>query len=153
MKVMAKRLTITIMIFSFALLWSATSMATEVKGIDIIDYGLYKTAFARWQDAPNTRRGEIEIVSAKELIKRTKIIPANIGDEYDLRFLLTGLGVNEILDSGWDPIGAADFTDTGRITITGGVIPEPGSMTMLIGLGVTSLVFYRRRRRRRRGSQ
>ena len=90
MKAMAKRLSITIMIFSFTLLWSATSMATEVKGIDIIDYGLYRTAFAHWQDAPDTRRGEIEIVSAKELIKRTKIIPAETGTEFGIRYVIKG---------------------------------------------------------------
>ena len=58
MKAMIKRLLIASMIFSISLLWSATSIAAEVNSIDIIDYGLYKTTFAHWQQAPDTHRGE-----------------------------------------------------------------------------------------------
>ncbi|NIQ89602.1 MAG: hypothetical protein GWN93_11340, partial [Deltaproteobacteria bacterium] len=76
MKTMIKRLLIASMILSIFLLWSATSIAAEVNSIDIIDYGLYKTTFAHWQQAPDTHRGEIQIVGARELVKRTKMIPA-----------------------------------------------------------------------------
>ena len=59
MKAMIKRWLIASMIFSIPLLWSATSIAADVNSIDIIDYGLYKTTFAHWQQAPDTHQGEI----------------------------------------------------------------------------------------------
>jgi hypothetical protein len=90
MKAMIKRLFIASTIFSIPLLWSATSIAAEVNSIDIIDYGLYKTTFAHWQQAPDTHRGEIQIVGARELIKRTKIIPAKGGAEFGIRYLVNG---------------------------------------------------------------
>ena len=90
MKAMIKRWLIASMIFSIPLLWSATSIAAEVNSIDIIDYGLYKTTFAHWQQAPDTHRGEIQIVGARELIKRTKIIPAKGGAEFGIRYVVNG---------------------------------------------------------------
>ena len=90
MKAMIKRWLIASMIFSIPLLWSATSIAAEVNSIDIIDYGLYKTTFAHWQQAPDTHRGEIQIVGGKELIKRTKIIPAEGGAEFGIRYVVNG---------------------------------------------------------------
>ena len=48
----------------------------------------------------------------------------------------------------WTSITDVDWTDTGTLTVTGGVIPEPGSITMLVGLGLTSLFLYRWRRKR-----
>jgi len=90
MKAMIKRWLIASMIFSIPLLWSATSIAAEVNSIDIIDYGLYKTTFAHWQQAPDTLRGEIQIVGTKELIKRTKIIPAKSGAEFGIRYVVNG---------------------------------------------------------------
>jgi hypothetical protein len=74
---------------------------------------------------------------------------ADIGDQYQVSWLTTGdLGWSAFYDASYDEF-PTDWTDTGTITITGGgVIPEPGSVTMLIGLAVTSLVLYRRRRKR-----
>ena len=75
---------------------------------------------------------------------------ANIGDTYLLEFTgkdSGGVGRSEFWDDSWDkltPQGLVDWTDTGTITIT----PEPGSIVMLVGLGISSLVFYRRRRKR-----
>ena len=90
MKAMVKKFFIASMIFCIPLLWSATSIAAEVNSIDIIDYGLYKTSFAGWQQAPDTHRGEIQMVSAKELIKRTKIIPGKTGTEFGIRYVING---------------------------------------------------------------
>ena len=81
---------------------------------------------------------------------------ADVGDQYQVEFLLdTGLGDTEfwlkIGDDTWQRAslsGDLVWSDTGTITVTGGVIPEPGSITMLVGLAVTSLVLYRRRRKR-----
>jgi hypothetical protein len=65
-------------------------MATEVDSIKIIDFGLYKTTFARWQEAPHTQRGEIQIVGQRELIKRTKMIPGSNNTEFGIRYVVQG---------------------------------------------------------------
>jgi len=90
MKAMIKRWLIASMIFSIPLLWSATSIAAEVSSIDIIDYGLYKTTFAHWQEAPDTHRGEIQMVGEKELIRRTRKVPGKGGTEFGIRYVVNG---------------------------------------------------------------
>ena len=90
MKAMVKRLLTGLMIISFILGWSMASMATEVDSIKIIDFGLYKTTFAGWQEAPDTQRGQIQIVGQRELVKRTKMIPGMDGTEFGIRYLVNG---------------------------------------------------------------
>jgi hypothetical protein len=90
MKTIIKRFLIASLIFSIPLLCSATSIAAEVNSIDIIDYGLYKTTFAHWQEAPDTHRGEIQIVGEKELVKRTRIVPGKGGTEFGIRYVVNG---------------------------------------------------------------
>ena len=90
MKAMVKRLSIGVMIMSFVVGWPMTSMATGVDSIKIIDFGLYKTTFAGWQEAPNTQRGEIQIIGQRELIKRTKVIPGSNGTEFGIRYVVQG---------------------------------------------------------------
>jgi len=65
-------------------------MATEVDNIKIIDFGLYKTTLAGWQEAPDTQRGEIQIIGQRELVKRTKMIPGSSGTEFGLRYVVNG---------------------------------------------------------------
>ena len=90
MKAIIKSFLIASMILSIPLLWAATSIAAEVNSIDIIDYGLYKTTFAHWQEAPDTRRGEIQIVGEKELVRRTRIVPGKGGTEFGIRYVVNG---------------------------------------------------------------
>jgi hypothetical protein len=90
MKAIIKSFLIASMILSIPLLWSATSIAAEVNSIDIIDYGLYKTTFAHWQEAPDTHRGEIQIVGEKELVRRTRIVPGKGGTEFGIRYVVNG---------------------------------------------------------------
>jgi hypothetical protein len=90
MKAIIKSFLIASMILSVSLLWSATSIAAEVNSIDIIDYGLYKTTFAHWQEAPDTHRGEIQIVGEKELVRRTRIVPGKGGTEFGIRYVVNG---------------------------------------------------------------
>ena len=90
MKAIIKSFLIASMILSIPLLWAATSIAAEVNSIDIIDYGLYKTTFAHWQEAPDTHRGEIQIVGEKELVRRTKIVPGKGGTEFGIRYVVNG---------------------------------------------------------------
>jgi hypothetical protein len=70
---------------------------------------------------------------------------ADIGDTYIVSFgdlsemyILSGGSLQAVTDDDW--------SDTGTITISD--IPEPGAMTMLLGLGVCGLILYRRRRKR-----
>ena len=90
MKAMVKRLTIGLMVVSFALCWPMTSMATGVDSIKIIDFGLYKSSFAGWQNAPETHRGKIQIVGQRELLKTTKMIPLCDGSEFGIRYVVKG---------------------------------------------------------------
>ena len=78
------------MVVLFALCWPMASMATEVASIKIIDFGLYKTSFAGWQEAPDTQRGKIEIIGQRELVKRTKMIPGSDGTEFGIRYVVNG---------------------------------------------------------------
>ena len=87
---MIKRLITGCVIISFVVGWPLASMATEVDNIKIIDFGLYKTTFAGRQDAPDTVRGEIQIVGQRELLKRTKMIPASDGTEFGFRYVVNG---------------------------------------------------------------
>ncbi|MEJ2365368.1 MAG: DUF3859 domain-containing protein [Deltaproteobacteria bacterium] len=90
MKATVKRLTIGVMIISFALGWPMASMATGVDSIKIIDFGLYKTSFTGWQNAPDTLRGKIQIIGQRELLKRTKKIPVCEGSEFGIRYVVNG---------------------------------------------------------------
>jgi hypothetical protein len=90
MKTMVKRLTIGLMIISFALCCPVASMATEVDSIKIIDFGQYKTTCAGWQEAPGTQRGKIQIIGQRELLKRTKRIALSDGTEFGIRYVVNG---------------------------------------------------------------
>jgi len=65
MKAMVKRLITGLMIISFVVGWPMATMATEVDSIKIIDFGLYKTTFAGWQEAVDTQRGSVTWSMAK----------------------------------------------------------------------------------------
>lgn len=90
MKAMRKRLILCLMIISLALCWPLVSLAREVDNIKIIDFGLYKTKFVGWQQAPGTQRGKIQIIKQRELIKKTKIIPGASGSEFGFRYVVNG---------------------------------------------------------------
>ena len=98
MKAMIKRLTIGLIIILFALCWPLASMAIEVDNIEIIDFGLYKTTDAGWQEAPATQRGEIQLVGQRELVKRTKMIPGSDGTEFGIRYVVNGQDDGGLVD-------------------------------------------------------
>jgi hypothetical protein len=85
-----KLVTAGIIIIGLAVLCPSVSQASEVDGIKIIDFGLYKTALASWQEAPNTQRGEIQLIGSRELIRRTKRIPGKDGTEFGIRYVVNG---------------------------------------------------------------
>ena len=98
MKAMIKRLIIGLIIILFAVCWPLASMAIEVDNIKIIDFGLYKTTVAGWQEAPETQRGEIQLVGQRELVKRTKMIPGNDGTEFGIRYVVNGQDDGSLVD-------------------------------------------------------
>lgn len=70
---------------------------------------------------------------------------ANVGDQYDVVFFATGAATDIFeLDVNGDAQSIPGVTwNPGTI----GVVPEPGSVVMLAGLGLASLIFFRRRRK------
>jgi len=85
-----KLVTVGMIIIGLALLCPFVSQASEVDSVEIIDFGLYKTTFASWQEAPNTQRGEIQLIGSRELIRRTKRIPGKGGTEFGIRYVVNG---------------------------------------------------------------
>ena len=83
-----KLVTVGMIIIGLAVLCPFVSQASEVDSIKIVDFGLYKTKFANWQEATDTQRGEIQIVGSRELIKRTKRIPGKGGTELGIRYVV-----------------------------------------------------------------
>ncbi len=85
-----KLVTVSMIIIGLAVLCPFVSQASEVDSIEIIDFGLYKTTFATWQEAPNTQRGEIQLIGSRELLRRTKRIPGKGGTEFGIRYVVNG---------------------------------------------------------------
>ena len=85
-----KLVIVGMIIIGLAVLCPFASYASEVDSIEIIDFGLYQTTFAQWEQAPNTQRGEIQLVGSRELIRRTKRIPGKGGTEFGIRYVVNG---------------------------------------------------------------
>ena len=85
-----KLVTVGMIIFGLAVLSPIVSAASEVGSVDIVDYGMYKTTFAQWKQAPNTQRGEIQLIGSRELIRRTKRIPGKSGTEFGILYVVNG---------------------------------------------------------------
>jgi hypothetical protein len=80
----------TLMILALVGLYPHTSLAADVESIQIVDFGIYKTGFERWEAAPATSKGKIEIVSDRTLVSLTDKIPATPGTEIGVRYLVNG---------------------------------------------------------------
>lgn len=80
----------TLMILALVGLYSHTSQAADVESIRIVDFGIYKTAFERWEAAPGTGKGKIEIVSDRKLLCLTDKIAATPGTEIGVRYVVNG---------------------------------------------------------------
>jgi hypothetical protein len=85
-----KLVTVGMIIIGLVVLCPFVSQASEVDSIKIIDFGLYKTKFANWQEAPDTQRGEIQLIGSRELLRRTKRIPGKGGTEFGIRYVVNG---------------------------------------------------------------
>lgn len=85
-----KLVIVGMIIIGLAVLCPFTSYASEVDSIEIVDFGLYETTFAQWEQAPDTQRGEIQLVGSRELIRRTKRIPGESGTEFGIRYVVNG---------------------------------------------------------------
>jgi hypothetical protein len=93
-----KLVIVGMIIIGLAVLCPFTSQASEVDSIEIIDFGLYQTTFAQWEQAPDTQRGEIQLVGSRELIRRTKRIPGKGGTEFGIRYVVNGQEENSQVD-------------------------------------------------------
>lgn len=80
----------TLIILALVGLYPHTSQAADVESIQIVDFGIYKTAFERWEAAPGTGKGKIEIVSDRTLIRLTDRISAAPGTEIGVRYVVNG---------------------------------------------------------------
>jgi hypothetical protein len=80
----------TLMILALLGLYPHICQAADVESIQIVDFGIYQTAFARWEAAPETTKGKIEIVSDRKLLSRTDKIPAAPGTEIGVRYVVNG---------------------------------------------------------------
>ncbi|MGE5310802.1 MAG: hypothetical protein ACM3MN_03595 [Nitrospirota bacterium] len=80
----------TVIILALVGLYPHTSQAADVESIQIVDFGIYKTAFERWEAAPSTGKGKIKIVSDRKLLCLTDRIAAAPGTEIGVRYVVNG---------------------------------------------------------------
>ena len=66
------------------------SLAGDVESIQIVNFGLYKTTFEKWEAAPGTSDGKIEIISDRKLIAFTDKIPCTPGTELGVQYVVNG---------------------------------------------------------------
>jgi len=74
----------------FGLTFPTMAAGFDCCGVDVVDYGIYKTDFIKWEGAPKTDVGKIEIVSDKKLVRLTDYIPAKKGTQFGMRYVLNG---------------------------------------------------------------
>jgi len=80
----------TLMILALLGLYPHICQAAGVESIQIVDFGIYQTAFERWEAAPGTGKGKIEIVSERQLLCLTDKISATPGTEIGMRYVVNG---------------------------------------------------------------
>lgn len=80
----------TLMILALVGLYPHSCQAADVESIQIVDFGIYQTAFERWEAAPGTSKGKIEIVSERKLLCLTDKISATPGTEIGMRYVVNG---------------------------------------------------------------
>jgi hypothetical protein len=85
-----RKLVTGLVVLTFMVICANVSMAAEVNSISIVDYGMYTTAFEKWESAPSTTQGRIGIVADKELLELTDRIPRQAGTEFGVRYILNG---------------------------------------------------------------
>jgi hypothetical protein len=73
----------------FVASWTA-ACAQAVEGIDITEYGIYKTETESSAAAPRTATGKIEEVSNITLVESTTTVPARVGVEFGFRYKIIG---------------------------------------------------------------
>ena len=66
------------------------AMAIDCYGAEMVDYGIYETDFVKFESAPNTDVGKIEMVSEKQLLRLTELIPGKRGTKFGIRYIVNG---------------------------------------------------------------
>jgi hypothetical protein len=90
MRAHTKMILATLTILTLAGLSPHICRAADVESIQIVDFGIYKTAFERLEAAPATGKGTIEIVSGRTLLCLTDRIAAAPGTEIGVRYVVNG---------------------------------------------------------------
>ena len=74
---------ITLMVLG--LICPLNAMAVDCYGVDLVDYGVYAADFLKYENAPNTDEGKIELVSDEGLLHLTEYIPGKKGTKFGIR--------------------------------------------------------------------
>ena len=79
---------ITLIFFGF--MFPMNAMAMDDYGVDVVDYGIYETDFFKFETAPDTDLGKIELISEVQLLRHTEMIPGKSGTEFGIRYIVNG---------------------------------------------------------------
>jgi hypothetical protein len=69
---------------------SVSAQAPRIERIDIVDYGIYESAFSRKIEDPNSAGGSRSAVVRTMIKERTVTIPARNGLQFGFRFMVVG---------------------------------------------------------------
>ncbi len=68
----------------------AFSEAVEVKGLEIVEYGIYKARIKTGIEDPDAPKGEISTLTEIDLSEKTDRIPAVLGSRFGMRYVVVG---------------------------------------------------------------
>lgn len=87
---MKKNILAVLITLGFSLSVPAFSIATEVSGIDVVEFGIFKTDKVGETEAKKTSSGTLNVTRDQRLIKGTDKVVATIGTRFGFRFKLNG---------------------------------------------------------------
>ena len=80
----------TLLVISCLPAFPLFSAANEVEGISITDYGIYKADVMYTQEQEGVATGKFHKFTHPELIEKTERIPAVLGTEFGVRYIIKG---------------------------------------------------------------
>ena len=89
-RVIVKKANIVMLFFLAFAMRPAFSEAVEVKGLEIIEYGIYKARIKTEIEDPDAPKGEISTLTEIDLSERTDKIPAVLGNRLGMRYVVEG---------------------------------------------------------------
>lgn len=88
---MKKNILAVLITLGFSLSIPAFSIATEVRGIDVVEFGIFKLDKVGERESKNTTSGSFNVTKEERLIKGTDKVVATVGTHFGFRFKLNGL--------------------------------------------------------------